>query len=360
MSLPTATLSSASPSERAQGRTAPPFADAFTTEAIRLESLLAEHGIAARVGQVALSEQAVRFPLQLGLGTTTQRLQELSRELADGASYPGCRLRREGHLLYLELPRDSGVGLRYGDLLARMQEVPRDGALLGVMANGTPLVLRLPLPSIQHVLVTGDAGLGKTELLRLLALGMAVHHSARHWRLALLGCRPGPGLTALRALPHCWAQTDQTELAMGYLVRLWVELKVREREQRPAPRVLIVVDDADRLIHAGGGVMIGVLQALLERGGAVGLHLALACRSEWSVEPLCPLFPVRLQSDLHQIPGCFLMHHEEEALPLTTARLDPEEVRGVVARIRWDRPRLLALPTLGAATLEQAPTPVVG
>ncbi len=329
----------------------PNVANCFTTEAIRLEELLANHGVAARVGQASFSSDAIRFPLQLGLGTTTRRVLGLAHALAREAGYSRCQLRREGRSLFLELPRDEGAGLRYGDLLERSGELPSGSALLGMMEHGgASLMLRLTNPTVRHLLISGDAAIGKSELLRVVGLGIAAHHSARHWRLTLLDSRPRGSLASLRALPHCWAWSEQPEHAVGWLVRLFTEMKMRERDPHPCAQVLALVDEGERVLEAGGPVVRGVLRALLERGAASGIHVALACRSGAALgDELCDLFPARLAAAEGAVPGRFRFQHEQSSIPITTARLDDREVGAVVERIRFGRTRLVARAAGGAA-----------
>ncbi|MBA3532284.1 MAG: hypothetical protein H0T73_10220 [Ardenticatenales bacterium] len=314
----------------------------FVTEALRLEELLAKHGAAVRVGRAILSPQSIRFPLQLGLGTTARRLLNLSREIAREAGYPRCRLLREGRLFFFEVPRDEGVSLRYGDLLELNGPPPSNGTLLGMMEGGLSMTLSMTHPALCHLLLLGESGVGKSELLRVMALSLALHHPARHWRLALLDSRPESSLALLRHLMHCWTWSERPEHAAGWLVRLLTEMRARERGTRPGARVLALVDDAEQVLEAGGGTIRTVLRALLERGPAVGIHLAMACREATSLDDLMPLFPVRLVGEGRHLPGRFCVHSEEGTAPLIAARLEEHEVVRAISQLRRGRTRVVA------------------
>lgn len=307
----------------------------FTTEALHLESLLADYGVAVRVGQARLSARGIRFPLQLGLGTTPRRLLGLRERLAREAGYPHCRLLREGHTLFLELPREAGPGLRYGDLLALSGPPPADGLLLGLMEGGASLSLRLGHPSLCHVLLSGAEGCGKSELLRVMALGLAVHQPARAWRLAILGGGASPCLAPLRALPHCWGWSESPEQAIGWLVRVVTEIQQWEQQPTSRSRLLLLIDDAERLLEIGGRVARELLSYVLERGPEVGVHLALACRTRGALAELADHFPLQLEG---VAPGRF----QRGDVPLVAARLDEGEVRRVIARLWRERPRVVA------------------
>lgn len=310
----------------------------FHTEALRLEELFAGHGIAVRVGRASLDDSAMRFPLQLGLGATTRRLLNLTQELAKDAGYSVCRLKREGSTLFLELPRNEGAGLRYGDLLEMTGTLPTGSALVGQMEQGGSLTLNITDPATPHLLIQGKRGTGKSEMMRVLALGMAWHHSARHWRLALLTNDPATPLRPLQSLPHTWAFGTQTELSLGWLVRLVHEIGERERNNTVTPQVLVVMDNAEKLLESGGRIAHSLLAAILRRGAAVGIHLIVA--ADTLPADLMELFPAQLQSDGEV--GRFTVKSATGSAPMHAARLDDAETRMVVGQIQAQRVRVVA------------------
>ncbi len=315
----------------------------FHTEALRLEELLADFGMAVRVGPASVSTNSLRFPLQLGLGATIRRMLTLTPRIAETAGYSQGHLRREGRTLFLELPRAEAAGLRYGDLLDIAGQPPMGSALVGLLEGGEPLLLNVTNAHGSPLLVCGGSGTGKSELLRVIALGMAARHAPRRWRVALLSSHARSPLAPLRALPHCYAWSASTESAVGWLVRLHSELEERERGPHNQPRLLVLVDDAGCVLEAGGNVARGVLRDLLERGPAVGIHLVLACQSLEQMDDLLPLLATRLIAEGGSLAGRFLLWGEG-LLPLsvTAARLDSDEARNVVERVRTERPRLVA------------------
>lgn len=315
----------------------------FHTEALHLEELLADYGVAVRVGPASLSANTLRFPLQLGLGATVRRMLGLTEQVAKAAGYSHGNLRREGRNLFLELPSDEGVGLRYGDLLEMAGVPPVGSALIGLLEGGEPLMLNVTQRDASPMLVCGGAGSGKSELLRLIGLSMAVRHTPRNWRMVLLSNGTGGPLAALQSLPHAYAWSAHPETTLGWLVRLHTELETREQAAATHPRLLVLMDDADALIRAGGSVAYALLHALLSRGAAVGIHLIIASRSLETVDELLPLLPTRLVAEERGLAGRFLLWGEGLwPIPLTVARLDGREADYVVDRIRVERPRVRA------------------
>lgn len=313
----------------------------FHTEAIRLEEILADHGLAVRVGHGDVSTDALRFPLQLGLGATPRRLMDLSGTLAREAGYSRFRLRREGRTLFLELPRDEGAGLRYGDLLARAGDPPTGSALLGMADSGAPMALHINDQTMRHLFVSGGSADARATLLRVLALSLAMTHSARDWRLVLLSCTPQSILTPLGALPHCWATSEQAETTLGWIVRLTAEMQAREQAPVAKPRVLAVIEGLDELHTLGGAVLVSLMRALLERGPAVGIHVAVAAERVQGLGALRPLFPARLLGDSEQADR-FLLETDEGSQPMRVARLDERDIEAAIAHLRWSRCRVIA------------------
>jgi len=80
-----------------------------------------------------------------------------------------------------------------------------------------------------HVIVSGAAGTGKTELLRGMLASLAARHTPRTLRLLLLGALPG-----LAGLPHTKEWPDEERLLAG------LEAELRQWPQG----VVVVVDEA--------------------------------------------------------------------------------------------------------------------
>ena len=97
-------------------------------------------------------------------------------------------------------------------------------AALGVDAAGCPVDLDLG-----HVVVSGAAGTGKTELLQAMLASLAARHTPRTVRLLLLGAFPG-----LARLPHTTEWRDEEGLLAG------LEAELRQR----ARGLVVAVDEA--------------------------------------------------------------------------------------------------------------------
>jgi S-DNA-T family DNA segregation ATPase FtsK/SpoIIIE len=165
-------------------------------------------------------------------------------------------------------------------------------AVLGVAGDG-PLEIDLAVDG-PHALVAGTTGAGKSELLRTLVAGLAVHHPPDELNLLLVDYKGGAAFADCARLPHtAGLLTDlDSYLTERALRALNSELRRRERRfaevgasdltayraagtHEPIPRLVVVVDEfaslADELPDFLRG-LVGVAQ----RGRSLGIHLVLA------------------------------------------------------------------------------------
>jgi hypothetical protein len=320
----------------------PDVVSLFTTEAIRLEELLADRGVAARVSNGSVHEEGVLYPLQLGLGATVRQLLRLTREVAQEAGYSSCRLRREGQSLFLEVPLDDRRGARYGDLLARADIGLRGEAPLGVLWGGEVLSLPLTQRGESPIMVVGHSRSASTDPLRVIGLGMVLSHAPRHLRLAMLSRGGRSSLAPLRHFPHCWAWSEAPVTALGWLVCLLDELRARETPGRGGPMVLMLVEDVESLLDAGGEQARDLLRELMVRGPAQNIHCMIACATEEPLQDLQSLFPVRLVSQVHTEGRQIILYRGREPIPLVAARVTDAEIESVAGHYRRGRPVLVA------------------
>ncbi len=267
-------------------------------QADRIEAVLAAHRVPARVSGGDVSPRWVRFEVQTPLGAKVAAVQALKEELALALGAPSVRVDRQGGALAVEVPRPDPQPVPLRPLLARLGErLPPLTAVLGVTADGRPLLLRLPSPEVAHVLVAGTTGSGKTELLRTLALSLAL--SNRQAELQLLCIDPkGHGLGPLVRLPHALAGVVR-DGAQAVRVLEWLagELVRRERDGHSRPRLLVLIDELAEVLSTGGKAAEEPLVRLAARGREAGLHVVAGTQKPASTLMsglLKANFPVRL------------------------------------------------------------------
>ena len=188
--------------------------------------------------------------------------------------------RRRG-IIEVVVPRADRRAMPLERVLRRVtgkaQQVPRVTALLGVDEEGEPLFLRLDSPDVAHVLVAGTTGSGKTVLMRVIGLTLALWNRQRHVQLVLIDPKER-GLAPLVGLPHVWSgdvisRPDHVTAALEWLVALMEE---RDHLGRGWPRVVVLLDELAEVLVLGGKRAQTALTRLVQRGREAGIHLVAA------------------------------------------------------------------------------------
>jgi S-DNA-T family DNA segregation ATPase FtsK/SpoIIIE len=249
--------------------------------------------VASGVGRSA----AAALPAVPGRGLTTEGLQfqaALPWLATAPGPRPGAGEDREAAVAAVAAWAVAGrpaPPLRLLPALVRADELPRPVA---GEPPGVPFALnerrlapvRLDLLGRHpHFLVLGDAGSGKTGLLRLLALGLAERHPPDQVQLVLVDYRRG--LTEVAGGPHLAGYACNAGMAayvVGWLGALLAERlpsatsaggRLLARDGWSGPRYVLLVDDYDLTVTAAAGPLAPLVD-LLGQGRDVGLHLILA------------------------------------------------------------------------------------
>lgn len=165
---------------------------------------------------------------------------------------------------------------------------------LGICASGTRTVdLQYDGP---HLLVAGTTGSGKSELLRSLALALALSYPPERVNFFFIDFKGGSGLGPLSGLIHCVGL--QTDLAGSDMERtltsLRAELRLREKciadanvpdittyrstsaaEDFALPHLVIVIDEFRMLVDDLPEVLRELLR-IASIGRSLGIHLIMA------------------------------------------------------------------------------------
>jgi S-DNA-T family DNA segregation ATPase FtsK/SpoIIIE len=135
-----------------------------------------------------------------------------------------------------------------------------------------------------HMLALGGPRSGRSQLLRTIAGFIARDHTCADVHIFGIDCGNG-ALLALEELPHCGAVVTrrQTDRAQRLLNRLSAELERRQdvydstrgaaRRRALSPRLLILVDRADRLDVTFTKDVVEGLDRIVREGDEVGLHV---------------------------------------------------------------------------------------
>jgi S-DNA-T family DNA segregation ATPase FtsK/SpoIIIE len=261
---------------------APITRDYLNFQADRIEAVLASHRFPARVRGGDVAPGWVRFFVAAAPGARISVVRNLSEELALALGADNVRVSRTGGDLAVEVPRPDPEPVALLPMLRGLSPLPAHTACLGLAEDGRPLLLRLPSPDVTHVLVAGATGSGKTELIRAIAISLALGNRQAHLQFALLDPK-ARGLGPLAGLPHLMAPPAlDPDSAVALLARLNAEMDRRDLEGLSLPRIVIIVDEVVDLIMTGGKPVEAALTRLAQRGRESGLHLVLGAQKPTS------------------------------------------------------------------------------
>ncbi|HEV7712620.1 MAG TPA: type VII secretion protein EccCa, partial [Asanoa sp.] len=176
---------------------------------------------------------------------------------------------------------------------------------IGLDEQGQPVLLDLKesaqLGMGPHGLCVGATGSGKSELLRMLVLGLAVSHSPEQLALVLIDYKGGATFAPFAELPHVAGVITNLEDDAGLVERAYAsldgEVKRRQqvlrdaghvaniadyaalREQRPdlppLPYLMVVIDEFGELLTARPD-FIELFLTIGRIGRSIGVHLLLS------------------------------------------------------------------------------------
>jgi S-DNA-T family DNA segregation ATPase FtsK/SpoIIIE len=349
-------------------------------QADRIEAVLAQHKVSARVTGGLVSPRWIQFQLLPALGARVSKIKGLAEELALALGSETCRVSRRQGTLAVEIPRPDPQPVRLLPLQQRLtatagQALPFGTALLGLAEDGAPLLVRLPSPQVAHLLVAGTTGSGKSALMQTIVASLALSHRRSQLGFVLIDPKRrafGP----LAGLPHLLrpvlSEAEEISRTLQALVQLML---ARDREGRcPAaagragePRAVVVIDELADLMMMTGKETQQALTRLAQRGREAGIHL-VACTQKPASQVLGSLakanFPVRLVgrvtspeeakvatgyagtgAERLRGPGDFVAVTGGQVTHFQAAYVSPRELAGLVSRmLRTEHGRWSAAP----------------
>lgn len=262
-----------------------------------IDMVLTANKIQARVVGGVVTPRLVRYRLLLGWGTKPEEIMRLEMSVANRLGMDQVRVAQSNGQLCVEVPRRGGETISLYVLCKRMDDIPRQTAVLGMGETGRALLLHLPSPDVGHALVAGTTGSGKTALARSIALSLAMHNRQGEIQLAILDPK-GRGYTVLSGVPHllCPIITEAGRVR-HFLETLVQEMLARDKREACEPRIVVVIDEMADLIEAGGPDVLTAITRLTQRGREAGIHV-VGCTQKPTADSIGSLvksnFPVRL------------------------------------------------------------------
>jgi len=246
-------------------------------QADRIETVLTAHRCPGRVTGGRVTPWLIRFDVIPRPGVKVAAVKALAEELALALNVPAVRVARRGAAIAVEVPRMNLPPIRLLPLLRMVTDIPPVTAILGMDEEGVPILIRLPSPSVAHILVAGTTGSGNTALLRTIALSLALcHPNPRGLALVMMDPR-GSGLECFDGLPHLSRLVIRDARdAVEVLTSLLRLMEQRDRRGETAPPVVVFIDELADLLMVGGKEAETHLTRLAQRGRGAGTHLVAA------------------------------------------------------------------------------------
>ncbi|PPB49542.1 type VII secretion protein EccC [Arthrobacter pityocampae] len=281
----------------------------------------------SRMNEIRISQQSF-FGNRIELRLADPGESAHGRKTAEAVSLgrPGRGLAADGLQVHFALPRIDGVsdedtavqGMR--DLVAAIASSTDQRAMRVRVLPETVPASTVPVPERQalvplglreadlgvefldlelrerHLMVLGDEGSGKTNVLRTIIRSMVAQHTADDVVLAVFD----PRRTLAEQVPDSYLGGYATSAALAeqLAAAVAVELEERTGAGRVAvagrPRIVLVIDDYD-ILTAGGSSPLARLAPYLPLAAEIGLHAVLTRRVRGSSRGLYEAFSSSLR-----------------------------------------------------------------
>jgi S-DNA-T family DNA segregation ATPase FtsK/SpoIIIE len=185
----------------------------------------------------------------------------------------------------------------------------------------------LDLADEPHLIVFGDAECGKTNLLRLIARGIAQRATPDEARIVMADYRRGllgaiEGDHLLGYAPSGQAFTEMLGQIRGALTNRLpgpdvTQQQLRDRSWWRGPELYVIVDDYD-LVAAGGNNPLSALLDLLPQARDIGMHLLITRRAGGASRAIYEPVLQRLRE--LDTPGLLMSGNREEGALIGTQK----------------------------------------
>lgn len=274
-------------------------------QADKIEWVLATHKAPARVTGGRVTSHTIQFHLSPAPTTKVAKVEHLAEEIALALGAPTVRVSRHHDRLHIEIPRDDVRPLRLLDLYRQVRRDPDilralavpGTALLGMAADGVPLLLRIAAPDVAHVLIAGTTGSGKSQAARTILASLMLFQRSRDIQIIILDPK-GSEFRVFERMPHLLGPIIRNpEDAVASLEWLTQEMSRRQDQLILRPRIVLVIDELADLLMQGGTPAEEYLTRLAQRGRSAGISV-IACTQKPTAAVMGGLvkanFPARL------------------------------------------------------------------
>lgn len=244
----------------------------YNLQANRIEKALTSLSIPTRIQGGEVGADRVRYHLAPLPDGQAHQIQEIAYKVAEAMGVYKIHVDEKEGGLVLDLPLEEDLSLRLIPLIEDLGCLLPMTAVLGISANGKPVLLNLRRDEMWHIFAYGPSNTGKSELLRTSILSLALNN--RQSQVQFLGIDlSGKELSVLEALPHALGEVavdpDYAEEMINWLAE---EIKRRNMAGVIYPDIILVIDELEAVMHHSE-LFLRNLPLILQDGLKTGVHL---------------------------------------------------------------------------------------
>ena len=267
----------------------------------RLEGILNDFGVDAKVVQVTKGPSVTRFEIQPSPGVKVSKIVNLQDDIALGLAASGVRMEAPipgKAAIGIEVPNDKQTAVFLREVLDSKEFITSDKKLafaLGKDIAGKCVVG--DLSTMPHTLIAGATGSGKSVCINSLIISLLYKYSPKEVRLLMVDPKVVE-LSVYNGIPHLLIPvvTDPKKAAaalnwavneMNKRYKLFADSAVRNIEgynalfdkgiiEEKLPYIVIIVDELADLMMACPGDVEDYICRLAQMARAAGMHLIIA------------------------------------------------------------------------------------
>jgi DNA segregation ATPase FtsK/SpoIIIE-like protein len=249
----------------------------YNHQADRIEKALSSLALPTRVRGGEIGRGHVRYHLAPLPDVSIKQIGEIASKVAEAMGVYKVHMNEAEEGWVLDLPLEEDSSLRLLPFIESFNNLLPLTTVLGIAANGKPLLLNLRRDETWHLFAYGPASTGKSELLRTYILSLALKN--RPSQVQFLGIDlGGKELVVMDALPHALSEVAvDTSYAEELIHWLANEVERRKEAQVISPDMILVIDELERVMEHSE-TLLKKLPFILHEGSRTGVHLAATSR----------------------------------------------------------------------------------
>ncbi|MBQ6773425.1 MAG: hypothetical protein IJP48_05095 [Synergistaceae bacterium] len=280
---------------------------------------LKNFGVSASIANIINGPSVIQYQLELAPGTKVNKLLELSDDLAMSLAVIAVRIEAPilgTHYAGVEVPAPERRIVSLRNILESPEyqdSTDRLPLALGMQSNGKIFVQGLN--EIQHLLIAGSSGSGRSVFINSCILSMCFKRSPDELKLILIDTRHSD-FTLYEYLPHLiaapvndvkhsikalnWALNEVESRCSKFLNAKVKNLSAYNRKlakEKRLPEIVIIINELADLMYSSGTETENLIIRLAQKAGLAGVHMILAAKtpsSEIITNPIRANIPAKV------------------------------------------------------------------